>query len=141
MIILDTNILSALMQTKVDVPVVEWLNSIAVESIWITSITLFEVHFGLALLPEGRRRDILTAQFEQVVATDLNGRVLLFDREAARMAADLAANRRKTGNTVDMRDTFIAGIALARKAAIATRNTKHFQDFYVKIINPWKLEK
>jgi len=141
MIILDTNILSALMQTKVDVPVVEWLNSIAVESIWITSITLFEVHFGLALLPEGKRRDILTAQFVQVVATDLNGRVLLFDLEAAHMAADLAANRRKTGNTVDMRDTFIAGIALARKAAIATRNTKHFQDVDVKIINPWKLGK
>jgi len=57
------------------------------------------------------------------------------------MAADLAANRRKTGNTVDMRDTFIAGIALARKAAIATRNTKHFQDVDVKIINPWKLGK
>lgn len=129
------------MQTKVDAPVVQWLNSIAVESIWITSITLFEAYFGLALLPEGKRRDILTAQFEQVVATDLNGRVLLFDQEAARMAADLAANRRKTGNTVDMRDTFIAGIALARKAVIATRNTKHFQDVDVKIINPWKLEK
>jgi len=57
------------------------------------------------------------------------------------MAADLAANRRKTGNTVDMRDTFIAGIALARKAAIATRNTKHLQDVEVKIINPWKLGK
>lgn len=139
MIILDTNILSALMQTKVDVPVINWLNSVAVESIWITSITLFETHFGLALLPESKRRDTLTAQFEQVIETDLNSRVLLFDQEAANMAATLAANRKKTGEVVDMRDTFIAGIALARKAAIATRNTKHFQNLEVKVINPWEL--
>jgi len=140
-IILDTNIISALMQTEVEAPVVYWLNSVAEESIWITSITLFETHFGLSLLPGGKRRDFLNAQFEQVVETDLNGRVLLFDHEAARMAADLAATRRKKGKTVDMRDTFIAGIALARKAAIATRNSKHFQDLDVKVINPWKLEK
>jgi len=139
MIILDTNILSALMQTKADIPVINWLNSVAVESIWITSITLFETRFGLALLPEGKRRDTLTAQFEQVVETDLDGRVLLFDQEAANMAATLAANRKKTGNVVDMRDTFIAGIALSRKAIIATRNTKHFQDLEVEIINPWKM--
>ena len=139
MIILDTNILSALMQTKVDVPVINWLNSVAVESIWITSITLFETHFGLALLPESKRRDTLTAQFEQVIETDLNSRVLLFDQEAANMAATLAANRKKTGEVVDMRDTFIAGIALARKSAIATRNTKHFQNLEVKVINPWEL--
>lgn len=139
MIILDTNILSALMQTKVDVLVINWLNSVAVESIWITSITLFEARFGLALLPESKRRDILTTQFEQVIETDLNGRVLFFDQEAAIMAATLAAKRKKTGKIVDMRDTFIAGIALARKAAIATRNAKHFQGLEVKIINPWEL--
>ena len=139
MIILDTNILSALMQTKAEVPVINWLNSVAVESIWITSITLFETRFGLALLPDGKRRSALTTQFEQVVETDLDGRVLLFDQEAANMAATLAANRKKSGNVVDMRDTFIAGIALSRKAIIATRNTKHFQDLEVQIINPWEI--
>ncbi|MEA3468500.1 MAG: type II toxin-antitoxin system VapC family toxin [Thermodesulfobacteriota bacterium] len=139
MIILDTNILSALMQTKSDAPVINWLNSVAVESIWITSITLFETRFGLALLPDSKRRNTLTTQFEQVVEIDLDSRVLLFDQDAANMAATLAANRKKAGNVVDMRDTFIAGIALARKAAIATRNTKHFQDLEVEVINPWEL--
>ncbi|MEA1934008.1 MAG: type II toxin-antitoxin system VapC family toxin [Thermodesulfobacteriota bacterium] len=139
MIILDTNILSALMQTKPDIPVINWLNNVAVESIWLTSITIFEIHFGLELLPDSKRRDALTTQFEQVVETDLNGRVLPFNQDAANMAAILAANRRKAGKTVDMRDTFIAGIVLAGKAAIATRNTKHFLDLEAEVINPWEL--
>ena len=139
MIILDTNILSALMQTKPDIPVINWLNNVAVESIWLTSITIFEIHFGLEFLPDSKRRDALTTQFKQVVETDLNGRVLPFNQSAANMAAILAANRRKAGKTVDMRDTFIAGIALARKAAIATRNTKHFLYLEVEVINPWEL--
>ncbi|HIP83710.1 MAG TPA: type II toxin-antitoxin system VapC family toxin [Desulfocapsa sulfexigens] len=139
MIILDTNILSALMQTKPDECVIDWLNSVAVESIWLTSITIFETHFGLELLPDSKRRDALTTQFKQVVETDLGSRVLLFDQDAATMAATLAAERKKTGKTVDMRDTFIAGIALTRKAAIATRNTKHFLELKVEVINPWEL--
>ncbi len=139
MIILDTNIVSAIMQRKPDSAVINWLNSVAVESIWLTSITIFETSFGLALLPDGKRRLSLTNQFKQVVETDLNGRVLLFDQDAANSAAVLAAMRRKTGKPVDMRDTFIAGIALTRKAAIATRNVKHFLDLKVEVINPWKL--
>ena len=137
MIILDTNVLSALMQKNGDKCVITWLNSVAVESVWITSITLFETNFGLQLLPESKRRTTLTSQFKQVVETDLDGRVLLFDRDAAVRAAQLAAKRRKQGKSVDMRDTFIAGIALSNQAAIATRNERHFQGLEVDVINPW----
>ena len=137
MIILDTNVLSALMQTKADPRVIEWLDTVPSESVWITSVTLFEARFGLALLPEGKRRNTLISQFNQVVEKDLQGRTLLFDQVAAEQAALLAAHRRKAGYTVDMRDTFIAGIALARKATVATRNIRHFIDLKVEVVNPW----
>lgn len=137
MIILDTNVLSALMRSEPDKTVVSWLDDQVTESIWITSITLFEAHFGLALLPKGARRQELTARFDDLLANDLENRVLLFDQAAAKKAADLAAQRKYAGRPVDMRDTFIAGIALARKARIATRNTRHFDDLPGMVINPW----
>ena len=137
MIILDTNVLSALMQSKPESKVVSWLDQVPVESAWITSITLFEAQYGLALLPDGKKRKTLSTLFEEIVEVDLEGRVLLFDQNASEQAAHLAANRRKKGYTVDMRDTFIAGIALAKKAAIATRNVAHFFDLQVNVINPW----
>lgn len=138
MIVLDTNVLSALMQKVPERPVVDWLDRQPAESIWITSITLFEGRLGLALLPNGRRRKTLEAAFEQLLVEDLEGRVLDFDRPAAEAAADLAAERQRTGRTVDIRDTQIAGIVLARRAKLATRNIKHFADLSVVVINPWE---
>ena len=137
MIILDTNVLSALMQATPDVRVVAWLDRQAPESIWTTSITLFESRLGLALLPEGRRRQALEASFEQLLNEDLQNRVLVFDTAAALEAAALAATRRRAGRPIDLRDTQIAGIAVARRASIATRNLRHFQDLAVPVINPW----
>ena len=138
MIILDTNVLSALMRSEPDTAVVSWLDEQVAESIWITSITLFEARFGLALLPEGAHRQQLKARFDDLLVSDFENRVLLFDQPAARQAADLAARRKHAGRPVDMRDTFIAGIALARKARIATRNTRHFDDLPGTVINPWE---
>jgi len=137
MIILDTNVLSAMMQTRPDQHVVSWLDSLPAESIWITTITLFEARFGLALLPEGKKRTRLLALFEELLEKDLEGRILHFDILAAEYSAKLAAKRQHTGTPNDMRDTFIAGIAIAKKATIATRNIRHFTDLKVKVINPW----
>jgi predicted nucleic acid-binding protein len=136
-IILDTNVLSALMQAQPDVRVIDWLDRQAPESIWITSITLFESRLGLALLPEGRRRQALEAAFERLLNEHLQNRVLGFDAAAALEAAMLAAARQRAGRPVDLRDTQIAGIAAARRAIIATRNLRHFQDLSVPVINPW----
>src|SRR6266542_4231105 len=110
MIILDTNVLSALMRKA---PVVAWLDRQPAESVWITSITLFEARLGLALLPAGRRRQALETAFVQLLEEDLQNRVLDFDSAAASEAASLAAERQKAGRPVDVRDTQIAGIALA----------------------------
>jgi len=137
MIILDTNILSALMRTAPEALVVAWLDRQPAESIWITSITLFEARLGMALLPAGRRRRSLEAAFAQLLKEDLENRVLDFDSSAAAEAASLAAKRQKAGHPVDMRGTQIAGIALARRATIATRNVKHFGDLNVPVVDPW----
>ena len=140
MIILDTNVLSALMRTTPDEAVVRWLDRQPAESIWITSITLFETRLGLALLPRGRRRQSLEAAFDRLLEADLENRVLDFDRAAATASAALAALRQRAGRPVDIRDSQIAGIALARRAALATRNVRHFQDLDIEVIDPWQGE-
>ena len=138
MIILDTNVLSALMRKAPEIPVVEWLDRQPAESIWITSITVFEAKLGIALLPKGKRQRALETLFGQLMEVDLENRVLDFDGVAATEAAALAATRQKAGRTIDMRDTQIAGIALARRATLATRNVKHFQDLNITVVDPWE---
>ena len=137
MIILDTNVLSALMQQPSNPQVIAWLDDQAAESIWITSITLFEARYGLGLLPVGQRKASLHERFDTLLREDLESRVLLFDASAATEAAVLAASRKVRGRPVDMRDTFIAGIAMARRATLATRNVRHFDDLTVPVLNPW----
>ena len=135
MILLDTNVVSALMAQ--DKRVIAWLNEQAAESIWLTSITVFETRFGLALLPEGRRRSALEKAFAALLEEDLDGRVVAFDAPAATAAAKLAAERQKAGRPVDMRDSQIAGIALARRATLATRNRRHFEGLPTPVLDPW----
>ncbi len=137
MIILDTNVLSALMRTSPDPEVIAWLDEQPAESVWITSITEFESRMGLALLPSGRRRLALQASFERLLRDDLQSRVLAFDSDAAAESAVLAARRQRAGRPVDMRDTQIAGIALSRRATLATRNVRHFDDLELAVVNPW----
>ena len=138
MILLDTNVLSALMQQQPDPQVVAWLDDQPAESIWLNSITLFEARYGLAVLAPGHRKNMLQERFEQLLQDDLQNRVLLFDANAATHAAQLAADRKARGRPVDMRDTFIAGIALARRATLATRNIRHFDDLSVPVVIPWE---
>lgn len=138
MIILDTNVLSAIMRTTPERPVVEWLDRQPADSVWLTSMTVFEARFGLALLPKGRRRVGLQRAFDRVLSDDLANRVLDFDGAAAIAAAQLAADRQRAGRPVDLRDTLIAGIAQARRATIATRNTRHFEGLDVPVVDPWR---
>lgn len=137
MIVLDTNVLSALMRTNPETVVVEWLDRQPADSVWLTSITVFEARFGLALLPKGRRRSGLERALDRVLTEDLSNRVLALDEMAAMTAAQLAADRQRSGRTVDLRDTFIAGIAQARRATIATRNARHFEGLEVPVVDPW----
>ncbi|MCB1033771.1 MAG: type II toxin-antitoxin system VapC family toxin [Acidobacteria bacterium] len=137
MILLDTNVLSALMQTQPEPRVVAWLDAQAEESVWTTTVTVFEVRYGLELLAAGLRRRSLEGAFAKALEEDLGNRVLAFDRLAADAAGRLAASSRKTGRPVEIRDLQIAGIATARKATLATRNTRHFVRLGVELVDPW----
>lgn len=138
MIILDTNILSALMRATPERVVVAWLDQQPADSVWITSVTLFEVRLGLALLPAGKRQRTLENAFERLLHEELEDRVLDFDTAAAAEAAAIAAGRQKAGRTTDMRDTWIAGIAIARRGTLATRNVRHFRDLEVPVVDPYQ---
>jgi toxin FitB len=138
MIILDTNVLSALMRPEPEAVVLKWLDKQPESSIWTTSITLMEIRYGLQSMPAGRRREQMTQELESVLREDIEGRCASFDIAAAEQAAELMALRRRSGRPVELRDTMIAGIALASRATLATRNTSHFEDLSVPVINPWK---
>ena len=138
MIILDTNVLSALMRQAPDQNVVDWLDRQPRTSIWATSVTVFEIRFGLQMLAAGKRRNLLTEAFEELLAK-MGQRVATFDAPAAAQAGDLMAVRHKKGRPGDLRDTMIAGIVLAQHATLATRNTVHFEDAPIPLVNPWNI--
>ena len=137
MILLDTNVLSALMRREPEQSVIDWLDRQPAISLWTTSVTVFEIRFGLAVLEKGRRRAALAAAFERLLNEILDGRVADFDRTAAVHAADLSASLRSQGRSAELRDTMIAGIALSTRATLATRNIRHFDNAGIRLIDPW----
>jgi len=138
MIVLDTNVLSALMRKEPEAPVVKWLDAQPAASLWITAVTLMEIRFGLLTMPKGRRQNVLISAFELMLKTMIEGRIAPFDAEAGMHAANLMAQRKRKGRPVEVRDTMIAGIVLANRATLATRNTHHFADLPLTVINPWE---
>ncbi len=137
MIILDTNVLSAIMRPKPDAAAIAWIDAQPSESIWTTSISVFEIQFGISLLATGRKRQHLVEAFAGLLKDDLHGRILPFDQTAAEAAAHVAATRRQSGRPLDFRDVQIAGIALACRADIATGNVRHFAGMGFTVIDPW----
>ena len=138
MIVLDTNVISALMQSTPDPMVVDWLDAQPSESIWTTSVCVFEVLYGLNTMTTGERRQALQEAFEQTLQHDMEGRVLDFDMAAARQAATISAKLQANGRPVEIRDVQIAGIVAARRGTLATRNTRYFIDSGVPLVDPWE---
>lgn len=137
MIVLDTNVVSALLLPQPDRLVTAWLDRQSAESLWITAINYFELQLGLELLAAGRRRDNLAVSVRQLVFESLAGRILDFDAAAAEATAKLSAERRRKGCQQGVQDTQIAGIVISRRATLATRNIGHFEDTGVRVVNPW----
>jgi toxin FitB len=137
MILLDTNVLSALMRNTPDPAVVDWLDNEPAVSIWTTSITIFEICTGISLLEHGRRRSQLDRNFTRLLTDDLDGRVQVFDQAAAVAAGTIAAEQQRSGRTVEIRDVQISGITASRRAVLATRNIRHFEATGIDLVNPW----
>ena len=137
MIILDTNVISELMKPVREQLVVEWANSQMQDDLYMTTITEAELWFGVAIMPAGRRREQTATAVQGMIEQYFHDRVLVFDREAAREHASLAARRQRAGRPVPLKDSLIAAIALSQQAAVATRDVRHFEGVGVEIINPW----
>jgi predicted nucleic acid-binding protein len=137
MIILDTNIISAFMQERPDEQVVRWLDRQPRSSVWTTSITVLETRLGLETMPSGRRQASLSRAFERLIDEVLERRIAAFDIAAAIETASLMSSRQRRGVPKEIRDSMIAGIARASRAALATRNVKDFDDLDIQIIDPW----
>jgi len=136
-ILLDTNVISALIRPEPDQAIMSWLDIQPPESMWTTSISVYELRFGVELLAVGRRRQLLEEGLDKLLQEDFDGRVIPFDEPAAQAAGKIGAARRQLGRTIEIRDVQIAGIALARKASIATRNIRHFEGLGIPLIDPW----
>jgi toxin FitB len=144
MIVLDTNVISALMRKEPEKPVVRWLDAQPAASVWITSITVMEIRFGLLSMPphpmiKTRRQDALLKSFELMLKNMIEARIASFDADAGIHAAALMSQRKRAGRPAEVRDTMIAGIVLANRATLATRNTQHFNDLPLTVINPWQI--
>jgi hypothetical protein len=136
-VVLDTNVVSALMHEPAHPIVLEWLDSQPRISIWTTSITLMEARYGIQAMAPGRRRSRLFQALERLVSEKIEHRIAAFDTSAANAAALLMAERKRTGRTGDLRDTMIAGIVIASHATLATHNTRHFADLPIPVVDPW----
>lgn len=137
MIVLDTNVVSEAMRPQPDPGVLLWLNHQAAETLYLSSVTLAELLFGLGALPAGARKDRLAEALDALLAL-FAGRILAFDQDAARRYAEMAVTARAVGRPLPTTDGYIAATAASRNFVVATRNTAHFADTGVGLIDPWK---
>jgi hypothetical protein len=118
--------------------VLRWVDQQPPQSIWITAVNLYEVRYGLQTMPSGKKQTALLTLLGRWLAEVVQHRIANFDQAAAQQSANLATALKLKGRPRDPRDTMIAGIVLASRATLATRNVKHFEDIAKWVINPWE---
>jgi predicted nucleic acid-binding protein len=136
-IVIDTNVISEVMKTSPSLAVLEWLNQQNSNSLFVSTITLGEIEYGLRILPTGKRRHELKERFEQFIFQAFRQRILVFDETAARSYGEVMGHRKELGRPMSVPDGQIAAIARSRGFAIATRNTSDFEECGVDLFNPF----
>ena len=136
MIVLDTNVVSEMMKPAPDSFVKAWLNEQMPETLFLSSVSVAELTFGIAALPAGKRKNLLSQALDGVLIL-FNGRILPFDIDAARAYGELAVGARASGLGFPTADGYIAAIAASRGFIVASRDTGSFEAARVKVINPW----
>jgi predicted nucleic acid-binding protein len=139
MLVLDTNVVSDLMRPVPSAPVLAWLDAQLADDLWLTSVTVAELLFGIERLPSGARRRALAKAAAQTVQEDFAGRLLVFSQEAASHFAVIAAQRERAGHALSMADGYIAAICLAHQATLVTRNVRDFARLGLTVLNPWEV--
>ena len=137
MILLDTNVVSELMRAEPAQTVLDWFGRHDAADLFISAVTEAELRTGVAILPEGQRRDRLQLAIDAMIEQDFQARVLPFDSLAAKAYAEIAARHRAAGRPIAEADCQIAAIARAMGAPVVTRNVKDFDGCGIRLINPW----
>lgn len=137
MIVLDTNVISELWKAEPDMKVLAWIDAQMVETLYLSTVTIAELRYGLATMPEGKRRTIFQDRLEGEVLGAFTGRVLSFDLSASQSYALIMAQAKQTGKSIGMADGYIAATAASRGMTVATRDTSPFEAAGLKVINPW----
>lgn len=137
MIVLDTNVISEAMKRDANSAVRTWLNEQAAETLYLTSVTLAEMLFGIAVLPAGKRRNTLTRALDGLLEL-FGDRVLPFDTDAARHYTELAVAARNAGRGFPIPDGYIAAIAASRGFIVASRDTSPYEAGGLQVIDPWQ---
>ncbi len=137
MIVLDTNVASELMRPAPTPAVTAWIAQRDAASLFLTAVGEAELRYGIAILPGGRRRDMLEAAMTEWLNLGFAERILPFDSAAARIYAEIAADRRRKGRPTGVADCQIAAIARSRGMAVATRNVRDFSETGVETFDPW----
>lgn len=137
MIVLDTNVLSELARSTPDEGVLRWLDALPADEFATTAITAAELWYGVARLPDGRRKSELANVIDALLNEDFLGRVEAFDVHAAARYAVVVAGRKTHGRPISTADAQIAAICHTRHATLATRNIKDFHDTGIELIDPW----
>ena len=137
MILIDTNVVSEPWKPVPDARVLDWLDAQAIETLFLSAITVAELRFGIAAMPKGKRRMILHDRLEGEVLPLFSGRILPFDLDASKAYATLMAAARASGKAIGTADGYIAATALARGFSVATRDVSPFEAAGLKVINPW----
>lgn len=138
MILVDTNVVSEPLRRAPESRVVEWLDMQALETLYLSAITVAELRFGVHSLPAGRRRTRLQEDLERQVLPMFAGRVLAFDLAASQTYAELMAKARSDGRAISLPDGYIAATAAANAMMVATRDTAPFEAAGLKTIDPWE---
>lgn len=138
MIILDTNVVSELMKPSPAPAVVSWLNHQETTTVFLTTVTLGEISYGLHTLPQGKRRSFLEQALERVISLAFEDRILSFGIEAARLYGEVMGRRKEMGRPLSILDGQIASIARASGFAVATRNVRDFSDCGLEVVNPFE---
>ena len=138
MILLDTNVISEPQRLEPNARVLDWMDAQALETLYLSTITVAELRAGVALMPAGKRRDSLHENLEKRLLPLFANRVLPFDMACTKSYAELLATSRAAGLAVATADAFIAAIALANGFAVATRDTTPVEAAGVNVINPWE---
>jgi predicted nucleic acid-binding protein len=139
-IIVDTNVASEITSPHPNPTVLAWWHEQAIQEMFTTAVTEAEMRYGLAIMPDGRRRDSLFLRTDLLLRVFFENRILPFDSAAAQAYAEIRSNRRAIGRPIEHPDAQIAAIALSQGMAVATRNSNDFLDSGIEVVNPWPTE-